>query len=120
MNIFEKFFGNKTKYDKLELRVYKQANAHGEHGRVNVTHVKHGLVEASVAIVFVGVTTPPKMDRNTMNYLWEELMHQGYIPHYVEAYGNNNEIVNPVSAPAAEVTGLPKAKVEHIKEPQLQ
>lgn len=124
-NFFNKLFGRTSAYDKLELRFHKQANVYGEHGVINVTHVKQGLVETGVRFVFIGVTTPPKMDRNTMNYIWEEALAQGYIPHYIESYGNNNEITTPIPAPAAEVAGLnPPSEIPAVwrgrGEPQTQ
>lgn len=110
MNFIAKLLGrNKNAFDKLELRFHKQANVYGEHGTINVTHVKQGLVETSVRFVFIGVTTPPKMDRNTVNYIWEEALAQGYIPHFIESYGNQNEITSPtVAAEAADVKGVPQ------------
>ena len=83
-------------FEYLEIRFYKAANVYGEHGTINVTHIKQGLVEVPVRFVFVGVTTPPVLCRNTFNHIWEEAKAQGYVPHHIETYGRDN-VIAPVT-----------------------
>jgi hypothetical protein len=85
-------FGKKPKPFDLELRFHKEANLYGEHGQIVVSHVRQGLVEKPVRFVFVGCTTPPKLDRIAFNYIWEEARAQGYVPHEIRSYGMSNEI----------------------------
>lgn len=96
MNFFQRLmfvlFAKKTDLDELKICFYMEANLYGEHGRLNVSHIKHGLIEKSIPFVFVGVTTPPKMDRVIFDKIWIEAKRQGYIPHHMEAYGTINEI----------------------------
>jgi hypothetical protein len=93
-NLINKLLGRSGyPYEQLEIRFHKQANPYGEHGTIVVTHVKQGLVEVPVRFVFVGVTTPPKLDVNTFLRIWEEAKAQGYIPHHFATYGLDNEIV---------------------------
>ncbi len=91
-NLYKFFFAQSA--CELEVRFHKQANVFGEHGTICVTHVKQGLVETPVRFVFVGLTTPPKLDLFTYVYIWEEAKAQGYIPHHVVTYGKENECVN--------------------------
>jgi hypothetical protein len=95
MKLFGIQFGKNNDFDQMEIRFHKQANHFGEHGRLNATHVKQGLVEYDVRFVIVGVTTPPKMDKNLFVRIWEEARAQGYTPHYLAAYGTDNEIASP-------------------------
>ena len=88
-NIFKR---NAPKPFELELRFHKEANLYGEHGTLVVSHVKQGITEMPVRFVFVGVATPPKLDRVLFNYIWEEARTQGYIPHSLRTYGKENEI----------------------------
>lgn len=100
--LFPSIFGSAYKYEQVEIQFHKAANVYGEHGTINVTHVKQGLVETPVRFVFVGLTTPPKLDRNTFNHIWEEARAQGYIPHFIASYGRDNEIVSVDAAAVAE------------------
>lgn len=96
-NLINKLLGrNGIDYDKLEIRFHKEANLFGEHGKINATHVKLGLVEADVRFVVVGVTTPPKMTKNLFLRIWEEARAQGYNVHHLAAYGSDNEIASPM------------------------
>ena len=101
-------FGTKTKALDLEVRFHKEAIYYGEHGTMVVSHVKQKLVETPVRFVFIGLSTPPRLDRALFNFLWEEAKSQGYIPHHITAYGKENEIVNmPKSTiPKAEATNV--------------
>lgn len=85
-------FNRKIKSIDLEIRFHKEANVYGEHGKIVVSHVKQGLREVAVRFVFVGITTPPKLDLRMFTYIWEEARNQGYIPHDLKIYGHDNEI----------------------------
>lgn len=78
----------------LNVKFHTEANLFGEHGMIVVTHKKKGLTEQAVRFVFPGITTPPKMDLRLMAYVWQEAQNQGFIPHHMETYGNQNEIIN--------------------------
>lgn len=94
MSILNKIFGRNVKSMDLNVKFHHDANLFGEHGRLNVTHRKKGLTEESIAFVFPGITTPPKLDLRLMAYLWEEAQNQGYIVHHVDQYGKANEVVD--------------------------
>jgi len=96
MNILSKLLGRSVKSMDLGVKFHHDANLFGEHGRINVSHRKKGLVEESVAFVFPGITTPPKLDLRLLAYIWEEAQNQGYIVHHLAQYGNENEIVDTV------------------------
>lgn len=83
----------RAKSTDLEIRFHKDANHFGEHGQLNVTHVKQNLKGVPVRFVFVGVSEAPKMDLALMNYIWEEAKYQGYIPHHLVCYGINNDLI---------------------------
>lgn len=78
---------------ELEIKFHTEANHFGEHGEIVVTHKKKGLVEEPVRFVFVGVTTPPKLDARTFDQIWTEAKNQGYIPHHIACYGKDGEVV---------------------------
>ena len=101
MSIFS--FGRKAKQFELELRFHKEANFFGEHGTINVSHIKQNLVEKPVRFVFVGITTPPKLDRILFNFIWEEAKAQGYTPHHLLTYGKENEIDSSREAEMASI-----------------
>lgn len=90
--MFSIFKRNTIRSVDLEIKFHKQTNAYGEHGTMVVSHVKQGLREVAVRFVFVGLTTPPKLDHRMFTYLWEEARNQGYIPHEIKTYGRENEI----------------------------
>lgn len=91
-NLLAAIFGQPHISTGLKIVFYKDAAYFGEHGRINVSHKKHGLVEQDIAFVFIGVTTPPVLDLTTYIRVWEEARHQGYIPHHMVEYGKNNEV----------------------------
>lgn len=74
------------------LKFFRDAAYFGEHGRIVVSSVKYGLQAHSVALVFVGKVEAPELDLNTVQYIWNQAMEQGFVPHYIEQYGQNNEI----------------------------
>ena len=114
--IYTKLKKKKQTFNDLELRFHKEANVFGEHGTINVTHVKHGLVETTVRFVIVGMTTPPQLTKDVFNLIWEEAKNQGYIPHHFVTYGRENEVVNafPAIHPKEEVQA-PAASFKEIK-----
>jgi hypothetical protein len=78
----------------LEVKFHTEANLFGEHGMISVSHIKKNLKERPVRFVFVGHTTPPKMTLRLMAYIWQCAEEQGYIPHHIESYGRENEIID--------------------------
>lgn len=95
MSLLSRLFGRAhNTAGEVEIKFHKEANYFGEHGTIVVSHRKQNLVEAPVRFVFVGLTTPPKMDLATFAKIWEAAKYQGYIPHHIETYGNENEIIN--------------------------
>jgi hypothetical protein len=84
----------KQTINDLEIRFHKDANVFGEHGTINVTHVRQGLVENTVRFVIVGLTTPPNLSKEVFNLIWEAAKAQGYIPHHIVTYGRDNDIVS--------------------------
>lgn len=74
------------------VKFFREAAHFGEHGRLVVSSIKHGLQAHSVALVFVGKVEAPELDLNTIQYIWDQALEQGYVPHYIEQYGQNNEI----------------------------
>lgn len=80
-------------YAGLSVKFHHEANLFGEHGKLNVTNKKMGIIESPVIFVFPGVTTPPKLELGLLEYVWEQAKNQGYIPHYVESYGKDNSVV---------------------------
>lgn len=90
--ILTMIFGRPHISTELKICFHKDAIYFGEHGTINVTNKKLGLVEQNVVFVFVGVTTPPVLDLTTYIRVWEEAKTQGYIPHHIVQYGKNNEV----------------------------
>lgn len=100
-------FASKRKVSSidLEIRFHKEANYFGEHGTIVVSHVKQNLRESPVRFVFVGITTPPKLDLRLMTYIWEEARAQGYVPHALATYGKDNEIDTEMQAAISNAKG---------------
>ena len=88
------FFKRKSSVMELEIKFHKEANLFGEHGSIVVSHVKQRLAGVAVKFVFVGVSTPPKLTPFLLTYIWEEAKSQGYVPHHIETYGRENDLVN--------------------------
>lgn len=97
MTLFAKLvslFGKKQKpFNETEIKFHKEAIYFGEHGQIVVSNIKEGLREQAVRFVFVGLTTPPKLDAAIFLRIWEEAKNQGYIPHYIDFYGCDNNTV---------------------------
>lgn len=95
MKLFS-IFGRKrvNPFAALEVRFHKEANLFGEHGTMVVTHVKQNLIEKPVRFVFVGLSTPPKLTLDLHTYLWEEARAQGYVPHELQTYGKEVNLID--------------------------
>ena len=87
-------FGFSKKAAPIDMKFYKEANHFGEHGKIVVSHKKFGLDEVAVAFFFVGSSRPPALDKRTMLELWEAAEAQGFIPHHIQSYGKNSEVIN--------------------------
>lgn len=81
-------------YDQLEIRFHKEANRFGEHGTLVATHIRQGIDKQPIRFVFVGMARPPKLTLELHTYIWEEAKAQGYIPHDLQTYGKENEMVD--------------------------
>jgi len=88
------FRKNKSDLINLPIKFYKDANPFGEHGKLVVSHIQHGLNNEPVSFVFAGLTVPPRMTVDLIGYIWDEAEHMGYMPHYVAQYGTENEIMS--------------------------
>lgn len=92
MNILRKLW-NKLSGKKanttiaLEMKFHKETNPYGTHGTLVASSKEQGLVNASVRFVFLGVTVPPPLTPEMINFIWEEAAAQGYIAHTLLAYG---------------------------------
>lgn len=77
----------------LEVRFHKEANHFGEHGQLNVSHVRQNLKGVPVRFVFVGVSKAPELTLDLLAYIWDQARFQGYIPHHLVSYGEENALV---------------------------
>ena len=71
-----------------KIAFYKDAAAHGEHGRIRVTNKALKLSNIDVAFVFVGHITPLPLNLTTMRMVWDAAEAQGYIPLELTKYGS--------------------------------
>lgn len=94
MKLLAMLFGRNIKSMDLDVKFHTDTNLFGEHGTIVVSHKKKKLVEQAVRFVFPGITTPPKLDLRLMAYVWEEARNQGFIPHHLQTYGLENDIVD--------------------------
>ena len=78
--------GGKNLLD-VDIKFHKDANEHGSHGKIVVTHRGKGLNKAPVSFVFLGLTTPPAINPMVLDYIWEKAYEQGFIPHEILHYG---------------------------------
>jgi len=81
-------------FDDMEIRFHKDANRFGEHGTLVASHVAQKIDNKPVRFVFVGMTTPPKLTLEIHHYIWEQAKAQGYIPHDLQTYGKECEVVD--------------------------
>ena len=97
-------------FDDMEVRFHKDANRFGEHGTLVASHVGQRIDNKPVRFVFVGMTTPPKLTLEIHHYIWEQAKAQGYIPHDLQTYGKECEIVD-TSKPAIMANVSPLSKI---------
>jgi len=89
---FSIIFGKPKNTYGLLVKFYTDSNMYGEHGRIVVSHMKKELDHEPVSMVFVGLSTPPCMTLELMQFIWKEAEHQGYQVHHLLEYGTCNEI----------------------------
>lgn len=76
-----------TKFDGIKVAFHKDVNTIGEHGTINCLSKKHGMLEPyPVRFAFLGVNEPPKMDLDTMAFIWDQAECQGYTPLNLRSY----------------------------------
>lgn len=84
--LWNKITGKKSTL-QLEIKFHKEATPHGSHGRIEVSSKERNLKNANILFVFVGVSVPPPLTPEVMNYIWEEAQAQGFTPHTLLVYG---------------------------------
>lgn len=84
--IINKLTGRKSTI-QLEIKFHKEATPYGSHGRIEVSSKERNLKNANILFVFVGVSSPPALTPEVMNYIWEEAKAQGFTPHSLLVYG---------------------------------
>lgn len=90
MNFLSFLSPKRSTVTTLEVRFHKDANFFGEHGQLNVSHVRQGLKGVPVRFVFVGVSKAPDLTLGLYSYIWDQAQQQGYIPHHLVSYGEEN------------------------------
>ena len=78
--------GVKSKPYTPPVRFYRDAAAHGSHGKIVVNSKQHDLLDREVSFVFEGMTNPPKMSPQVLQYVWEQALEQGYVPQHLVRY----------------------------------
>lgn len=82
-------------YEKLtesfRIAFFKEANAVGAHGFVNVTSKIHGLSNVSVPFGFEGVQTAPAMTLTLHKLIVDQAEEQGYKVNYIVSYKGMNK-----------------------------
>ena len=86
-------FNRANPHTDLEIKFHKEANHFGEHGQLKVTHVKQQLKGDNVRFVFPGLAEAPALTRVMLDHIWESARAQGYVPHELVAYGNENILI---------------------------
>lgn len=81
-------FGKSIEVIDLKIKFHKEANLHGTHGLLVASHKGMNLEHSQVRFVFVGVCQPPAMTPRIVDYIWEEALAQGFIPHSIASYGH--------------------------------
>lgn len=76
---------------------YKEASEYAEHFRLRVTNRTLKISDVVVPGAFVGMTKPPRLDVETLNYIFETARAQGYVPHHLEAYQLVDVTVPPLT-----------------------
>ena len=84
-NVLSSFFSAKVQPGmRPQVVFYKEAAEYAEHFRLRV------------AGAFVGMTQPPRLDVETLNYIFEAARAQGYVPYHLEAYQMVDVLIPPV------------------------
>lgn len=87
---------NKQKIN-LEIRFDGEATPYGSHGRLVATSPKREIDHKEIDFVFIGLTIPPKITPDIINFIWEEARHQNYIIHHITEYGTTNKCkIDPI------------------------
>lgn len=68
------------------VRFWREAAAHGNHGTIVVNSRANGLKDAEVRFAFEGMTNPPKLTPQVLEYIWTQAAEQGYVPQYIASY----------------------------------
>lgn len=92
---------NEFTAEDTPIKFHTDANLFGEHGEICVSHRKKGMDEKIVRFVFAGMSTPPVLSAQTFQAILDAAKEEGYIVHYLHAYGKHNEIVKPNQAAMA-------------------
>lgn len=74
-------------YNELGVAIYKDANAYGEHGRMQVSHRARGLNNVEVPFAFPSLTDAPPLTAKLFLDIWAAFESQGYIAHHLVSYG---------------------------------
>jgi len=93
MTFLSRILNQANPHADLAVKFHKDANHFGEHGQLKVTHVKQQLKGANVRFVFPGLAEAPALTRVMLDHIWESARAQGYIPHELVAYGNENLLI---------------------------
>lgn len=98
-NVLSSFFSAKVQPGmRPQVVFYKEAAEYAEHFRLRVTNRTLKISDVVVPGAFVGMTQPPRLDVETLNYIFETARAQGYVPHHLEAY-QLVDVVSPVAPP---------------------
>ena len=76
----------------LAVKFYHDAIPYGSHGTVCASSNIHGIVRENIPFVFLGISTPPTLSLETMQYIISEAKHYGYNVHHIVSYGEANAI----------------------------
>lgn len=70
------------------VRFWREAAAHGNHGTIVVNSRANGLKDAEVRFAFEGMTHPPKLTPQVLEYIWDQAAEQSFVPQYIASYAN--------------------------------
>lgn len=104
------FGRKKVQIKEYDVRFYKEAALHGNHGQINVTSKHDSLQEQNVIFVFAGRGSVPKITPYIINEIFEQARAQGFIPHFIEHYGEpvyTEQSIAPANNIEATSAGLP-------------
>jgi len=92
MNLIGLDVSHKAVAAKPKVFFYHDAAYHGDHGTIFVSSRGRGLVDVPVKFVFAGLSNPPKLDLQTMQYIWEQALEQGFVPQHIVTYKGSMEL----------------------------